>query len=89
MNSTAKRHVEVFTAGCPACDDTVALVSQLACPSCEVEVLDMHQPDGAARASGYGIRRVPSVVIDGKLAACCSGQGPDKATLQAAGLGQS
>ncbi len=89
MTSTAKRHVEVFTAGCPACDDTVALVNQLACPSCEIEVLDMHQPDAAARASDYGIRRVPSVVIDGKLADCCSGKGPDKSTLQAAGLGQS
>ncbi len=89
MTSTAKRHVEVFTAGCPACDDTVALVNQLACPSCEIEVLDMHHPDGAARASGYGIRSVPSVVVDGKLADCCSGQGPDKSTLQSAGLGQS
>ncbi len=89
MTSPAKRHVEVFTAGCPACDDTVALVNQLACPSCEVEVLDMHQPEGAARASGYGIRRVPSVVVDGQLADCCSGQGSKKSALQAAGLGQS
>jgi hypothetical protein len=28
------------------------------------------------------------VVIDGKLADCCSGRGPDEVTLKAAGLGQ-
>jgi hypothetical protein len=33
-------------------------------------------------------RSVPAVVIDGKLADCCTGRGPDEATLRAAGLGQ-
>jgi len=89
MTATEKKRVEVFSAGCPACDQTIALVNQLACPSCEVEVLDMHQPDVAARASSYGILSVPSVAIDGKLAGCCSGLGPEKSALQAAGLGQS
>jgi len=84
----SKRKVEVFTAGCPVCDDTIALVNRIACPSCEVEVLDMKQPDVASRAKQYGVNRVPSVVIDGKLADCCSGRGPDEKTLQAAGLGQ-
>jgi len=89
MTITAKKRVEVFTAGCPACYDTVALVNQLACPSCEVEVLDMHQPAAAARASSYGILSVPSVAIDGQLAGCCTGRGPDKSALQAGGLGRS
>ena len=40
---TAKRKIEVFTAGCPACDDTIALVNRMACPSCEIEILDMNQ----------------------------------------------
>jgi hypothetical protein len=31
---------------------------------------------------------VPTVVIDGKVADCCSGRGPQEAALQAAGLGQ-
>jgi hypothetical protein len=85
---TAKRKIEVFSAGCPACDETVALVKQAACPSCDVSVLDMHDPGVAQRARGLGIRSVPAVVIDGKLADCCQGRGPDEATLRAAGLGQ-
>lgn len=83
-----KRKVEVFSAGCPACDDTVKLVETIACPSCDVTVLDMHDPNVASRAKGLGIRSVPAVVIDGKLADCCSGGGPDEATLKAAGIGQ-
>ncbi len=82
-----KRKIEIFSAGCPACDETVQMVNNLACPSCEVEVLDMHQDDGAARAKQYGVRSVPTVMIDGKLADCCGDRGVDAATLRAAGLG--
>lgn len=85
---TKKRKVEIFSAGCPACDEAVTLVNSLACDSCEVEVLDMKQPGVSERAKGLGIRSVPAVVIDGTLAACCSGRGPDAATLTAAGLGR-
>lgn len=83
-----KRQVEIFSAGCPVCDDTINLVKSLACPDCEITVLDMHQPDTAARAKGLGIRSVPAVVINGKLTDCCEGRGPDAETLKAAGLGQ-
>jgi glutaredoxin len=85
---TGKRRVEVFTAGCPACDEAVTLVEGLACNFCEVEVLDMKEPSVAVRARGYGVRSVPAVVIDGRLAGCCSGRGPDADTLRAAGLGR-
>jgi glutaredoxin 3 len=84
----AKRTIEVFSAGCPACEDTIALVNLVACPSCEVTVLDMHNPDVARRAERLGIRSVPAVVINGQLAECCAGRGPDESTLRAAGLGQ-
>jgi glutaredoxin len=83
-----KRKIEVFSAGCPACEDTIALVNQIACPSCEISVLDMHDMQVARRAKSLGIRSVPAVVIDGKLADCCSGRGPEEATLRAAGLGR-
>jgi glutaredoxin 3 len=82
-----KRQIEIFSAGCPACEEAVRTVNQIACPSCEVEVLDMHQPEVAARAKQYGVRSVPAVVIDGKLADCCAGRGVDEATLRAAGVG--
>lgn len=83
-----KRQIEVFTAGCPACDSTLELVREIACPSCEVTVRDMHDPNIAGRADELGIRSVPAVVIDGVLADCCAGRGPDEATLRRAGLGQ-
>ena len=85
----AKRKIEVFSAKCPACQETIELVNRVACPSCEVSVLDMNDPQVAARAKSLGIRTVPAVVVDGKLTECCSGRGPDEATLRAAGLGQS
>jgi glutaredoxin 3 len=28
-----KRTIEIFSAGCPACEEAVTLVNQLACPS--------------------------------------------------------
>lgn len=85
MSNTRK--VEVFSAGCPACTEAIELVESLACPSCDVSVLDMHDGAVADRAKELGIQRVPAVVIDGKLAECCASGGPDEATLRAAGLG--
>ena len=68
--------------------ETVALVNRVACPSCEAIVLNMKDLNVANRAKRLGIRSVPAVVIDGKLANCCAGRGPDEATLRATGLGQ-
>jgi len=82
-----KRKVEVFSAGCGTCDDAVTLVRRIACASCEIEVLDMHDPAIAVRAKAYGIHSVPAVVIDGQLASCCATRGPDEAALRAAGIG--
>lgn len=82
------RKIEVFSAGCPACTETVELVKRVSCPSCEVSVLDMNDPSVASRAKALGIRSVPAVVIDGKLADCCAARGPDERTLREAGLGQ-
>lgn len=82
-----KRKIEIFSAGCPACDEAVSLVKGIVCPSCEVEVLNMNDSGVAARAKQYGINRVPSVVVGGKLAACCAGGGVEVASLRAAGVG--
>ncbi len=82
-----KKKVEVFSAGCGVCDETIALVKRLACDSCEVIVHDMKKPELAAKAKGYGVQSVPAVVVDGKLAECCAGRGPQEHTLRAAGIG--
>lgn len=83
----AKRKVEVFSAGCPACAETVKLVQQLACSSCDIEVLDINEPAVATKARRYGVKTVPAVVINGKLASCCSGAQPHEAALRSAGVG--
>jgi hypothetical protein len=83
-----KRKIEIFSAGCPVCEDTIASVKQAACPSCEVSVLDMKIPAAAKRARELGVMSLPAVAIDGTLADCCAGRGPDLATLKAAGLGR-
>lgn len=87
------RLVEVFTAGCPLCDETVKLVRELACQSCDIQIYDMRK--GCAtnecreKASHYGIHRVPAVVVDGKLTECCQNQQPvSREALVAAGIGQ-
>ena len=85
---TTKRKVEVFSAGCPACQTVVDLVDRLACPSCEITVLDMNDIHMARRARDLGVRSVPAVAINGQLASCCSSAGVDEGALRAAGLGQ-
>jgi glutaredoxin 3 len=82
------RKIEVFSAGCPACREALELVEKLAGESAEVSVLDMHQEAVAARAKELGVRSVPAVAIDGRLADCCTGRGMDEATLRRQGLGQ-
>ena len=81
------RKIEVFSAGCAVCEDTIALINKIACPSCEVEILDMQKPEISKRARQYGVRSVPAVVVNGKLADCCAGRGPDEGQLRAAGIG--
>jgi len=81
------RKIEVFTAGCPCCDEAVTAVKAAACPSCDVQVRDMKDPSVAADAKRYGINRVPAVVIDGKLADCCTAGAINIDTLRSMGLG--
>jgi hypothetical protein len=80
--------IEVFSAGCGICGDTVQAIQEAACPSCEVTVVDTHSPLGAARAKKLGVQSLPAVAIDGKLAGCCEGAGPNLDTLRSLGLGQ-
>ena len=84
-----KRKIEVFTAGCPCCDDALTLVKELACRSCDVTVLDVRGDAAAqAKAREYGVKRVPAVAVDGTLAGCCQGGGIDAGTLRGLGVGR-
>ncbi len=85
---STKQKVETFSAGCPVCQEAIELVNAIACPSCDVTVLDMKDAAVACRAETLGVRSVPAVVFDGKLADCCTGRGISEAALRAEGIGQ-
>lgn len=85
---STKRKVDIFSAGCAVCQETIEFLRSIACPSCDVTVLDMKDRAVADRAKTLGVRSLPAIVIDGKLAGCCSGQGINEAALRAEGLGQ-
>ena len=81
------RKIEVFTAGCPLCDEAVQLVRDLACSSCAVEVLDMTDDATHEKARRYGVTRVPAVVVNGTLADCCQTGAVNAESLRALGVG--
>src|SRR5260370_19450952 len=62
-----KRKIEVFSAGCMGCEETIALVKRIACSSCEVTVHDMRKHDLAERAKYLRIHSVPAATAAGKL----------------------
>lgn len=62
-----KRKVEIFSAGCPVCEQTVNLIGDIVCASCEITVLDMHDPEVSNRARQLNIQSIPVVVLDGSL----------------------
>ncbi len=88
----AKRLVELFTAGCPICEEAVKEIKALACPNCEVKVYDLNKKcdtnECVDKAKQYGIKSVPAVAINGKLVDCCNNRGIDYEALKRAGLGQ-
>jgi len=79
-----RKKVEIFSAGCSTCKETIELVKKIACSSHEVVIHDMQKSEVASRAKQHGVRSVPAVVIDGKLAGCCAGRGPDEHILRSA-----
>lgn len=84
---TKQRKVEVFTAGCPLCDETVTLVKKLSCPRCDVTVYNLAEK-GIDKAREYGVNSVPTVVVDGKILDCCKRGKPTEEDLKAAGIGE-
>ncbi len=87
-----KRRVEVFTAGCPVCEETVNRVKSLACPSCEVRIYDLREGcttnECRDKARQYGITAVPAIAVDGVLLDCCRREPITASSLRVAGIGQ-
>lgn len=90
--TTTTRRVEVFTAGCPVCDDAVRLVKSLVCPSCELQIFNLREGCGTnecrEKARRYGITAVPAVAVNGVLLDCCRRERITADRLKAAGIGQ-
>lgn len=82
-----KRNVDFFSAGCALCEDALRTVRELACDSCDITVLDMKSDAGKSKARGYGVKRVPAVAVDGRLADCCRQGEVNAETLRALGVG--
>lgn len=78
-----KRQIEIFTADCPLCDETVQMVQELACPSCEVSVYNLREE--REKAQQYGVNAVPAIAVNGTLV--LTGK-PNREQLQAIGVGQ-
>lgn len=82
------RKVEVFIAGCPICDETVKLINEIKCCCCDVKVYDIKQQcdtkECLNKADEYGIKSVPTIVVDGKIA--IEGK-PTIEELKAVGIG--
>jgi glutaredoxin len=79
-----KHKIEIFSAGCHACKEAIEAVKKLAGAEHEVHIHDMHKNEVASRATQHGIRSLPAVVIDGKLAGCCASRGVDEHVLREA-----
>ena len=82
-----KRRVEVFSAGCAFCNEVVDAVRRETDPSCEVIVRSTLDSRVLGRAEQLGIRSVPAVVIDGKVADGCTAREAVE-LLRDAGLGK-
>ncbi len=79
-----KHKIEIFSAGCATCKEIIEMVKEIAGADHEVHIHDMRQQEVASRAKQHGVRSLPAVVIDGKLAGCCAGRGPDERVLREA-----
>jgi glutaredoxin 3 len=81
---TDRPYIEIFSAGCLICREAIDQLTQVAREAQhDVRVLDMQDAKVAQRAKDLGIRSLPAVVMGGsRLAACCSGGGPDAQVLR-------
>ena len=79
-----RHRIEIYSAGCTTCRDTIEMVKRIAGSDHDVHVHDMQHGDTAARAKALGIRSLPAVIINGTLTGCCAGRGPDEGVLREA-----
>ncbi|MFQ5885253.1 MAG: thioredoxin family protein [Thermoplasmata archaeon] len=64
--------VEVFTASCPLCKETLEIIQRVKCPKCTVTEYNLFErcedKTCLEKAREYKIRAVPTMVVDGRVA---------------------
>ncbi len=67
-----RHNVEVFTAGCHLCNEALEIVQKAKCEECTVTEYNIQEKCESEiclkKADEYGIRAVPTIVVDGKIA---------------------
>ena len=61
------KRIEIFTADCPLCKDTLELIRNEVCSECEVIERRCSGVECCQSAKDYDIKAVPTVVVDGKI----------------------
>lgn len=59
--------LEFFSGGCPLCTGFQADIEVGKCGPCQLDVVDVKEPAAKPRMKQYGVRVVPTLVIDGKI----------------------
>lgn len=59
--------IEIFTAGCELCKDLKDLVEIGKCAGCSLEEFDLRSSENVNKSKSYGIKVVPTIIIDGKI----------------------
>ncbi len=64
----AENRIEVFSAGCPLCSETLALVkNSVGACGCEVIERRCTEAECCAAAKELGVRTMPTVVVNGQI----------------------
>lgn len=86
-----KKQIEIFTAGCPVCEPVVALVKETACENCEITIHNLSEKCESkicvSKMEEYQIKRLPAIVVNGRLIGCCKNIEITKDDLVNAGIG--
>lgn len=68
MNGRAVAHkLELFSGGCPLCHSFRREIEAGKCGPCVLEVVDTRDPASHGAMEEYGVRVVPTLVVDGRI----------------------
>lgn len=82
-----RKKIEVYSAGCYASRKTEEKVRRIAGYNHDIQVHDMRQAEVISRAAQHGIKKAPTVVIDGQIAASWKGLNGIDATMLRSAIG--